>query len=149
MYRFVHDPESALYAAAFSGGGRSDDDFRAHVEQLRIAGQSADGRRVAAVIRMIPGHPFPTAYWRSEVAKMVTSGNLKADLAVLSNSNVIRGVLSAVSWLVPRNSARFRMFTSWEAAESWLAEGRGAPIDGLEAMLEEVVRASSPEAKAS
>jgi len=149
MYRFVHDTENALYAAAFSGGGNPDDDFGAHVEQLRIAGKAADGRRIAATIRMIPGHPIPSARWRSEVGKMMTSGDLRADLAVLSDNAVIRGVLTAVSWIVPKDKVRFRMFNSWDAAESWLIEGRNAPVNGLKQMLDGVVDASSPEAKAS
>jgi len=139
MYRFEHDPENQLFAAALSGGGDLNDDFGTHIAELRKAGQAAKGKqRLAIVVAMQPGHPVPTAAWRSKVATMMTSGDVVGDLAVLSSNPVIRGVLTAVSWVISGDNMTFKMFPSWEAAEVWLTGIRGGSVDPLGEMAKRV-----------
>jgi hypothetical protein len=148
MYRFEHDPRDHVYAGALSAGGDPNDDFGTHIEELKKAAAIANGSRLAVVVVMLPGHPVPSAAWRSKVGELMTSGELVADLAVLSSNPVIRGVLTAISWVASGDDVQFRMFGSWEAAEAWLEKRRGGSLGRLAELVKNVSDPDRPSQQA-
>jgi hypothetical protein len=132
MYVYELHPEELLYVCSLSGGGDADADFSTHVEQLRAASAQVGDRVLRVVVRLRPGHPVPNARWRSRVGELMSDEGFSARLAVISSNPVIRGVLTAVSWVASRERVGFKMFNSLAAAQAWLAEETGAPLPDLE-----------------
>ncbi|RLB56882.1 MAG: hypothetical protein DRJ42_02130 [Deltaproteobacteria bacterium] len=139
MYRFIHKPDHHLFVCALYGGGKPAEDFATHFRELRKAGLAAGQNRLTVVVLLRPGHPLPPPSARSEVAALMSSGDVLADIAVISTNPVVRGVLTAVSWVKSGDMVTFRMFPTWAHASPWLEERRGGPLGPADQLITELM----------
>jgi hypothetical protein len=142
MFRLAFDTASVTAVGIFSGRENVDADYRAYIDSIHsldnIATQQRHTRGVYALI-IDPENPPPNAMWRRRIAD--SSAHLQSNplVSVITNSIVIRGVVTAVNWIRPPLYV-IKCHESIEISAEWIREQRGTDVLALMRRLERECR---------
>lgn len=135
-YRHELDGPGALLASRFIKGGDPARDFAEHLdvfeEVTRLRAGGSD--RYAILIVFDPGFPVPDARTRQRAATVTSASHFDPCLAVVSNSPLMRGVLTAVGWL-RRHHVDQEVVSEVDQGLRWLETRRGAQLPELSRMV--------------
>src|ERR1017187_1872266 len=102
MFRGVIDIPSGLAVWLFTAGQNTEDDWRAYCDALGAVYREYAGQRCPFAVQVIdPQSSDPTAKWRREIADASARVPKGSAIAIVSQSRIVRGVITAVSWLRP------------------------------------------------
>jgi len=134
MYQDEFSKADLYYVCRFTPGGDADEDYRRHIDGMRAAIKAAAARpeQLTIVIVQDPGYPAPNAHWRQIVAEMTSHPQFKATTAIVTSNALIRGVITALSWLRPRHYKE-ELWADAAAALAWLEKERGRALPELRA----------------
>ena len=141
MYYSEFNQARAVLVCRIARGGDEANDFGPHIERLTSAAEATFGLgpRLALLIVIDPGHPLPDSVWRRRVAEATSNAHFKPYFAVVTDNQLARGMLTALSWLRPQ---RFEAHVgpSEERAVAWLESKRGEQLPEVRLLLERVMR---------
>jgi hypothetical protein len=146
MYTHAIDETHAVLLGVYSGAKEAGDVGRC-VESMQRTDRIALGQKRGALFVVIPdpGYPSPNSQDRRRFAALKESCCAGPSLFVLvTRSSLLRGVITAVSWLSPNNE-RWRAVTceSFFEATARAAEFRAPAAEALRA-LDRGLRAGLP-----
>jgi hypothetical protein len=103
----------------------------------RECGQRPDG--ILKVMIFAPGYPRPSATTRKRVTDVIKRSRVrKYFFAMVTESILIRGILTAIQWVQPAPPGHeYTAHATFEDAARWLEERRGAPLPFLDRLLAE------------
>ncbi len=106
-------------------GATTDADYARYITAIRqMDERGRNYTKPAAVLVADPDAPVPNATWRKRIAEVTTEVRSDAVFALVSESPLVRGVLTALNWIhPPRYQAR--AFANVEDAAAWFTEVRG------------------------
>jgi hypothetical protein len=137
VYAFDFDPQRLLFVCRLSRGGDADQDFATHLAELKKAAMvaAATDQKLATAVHLQFGHPIPGAQWRAKVGELMSDPSLHITIAVISKNPVVRGVLTAVSW-VAGDKFDYKMVPHPKGAGEFLSERTGREIPELAPLFE-------------
>ena len=141
MLTITTDEGAGTAVWLFTGVENSDTDYERYVVSLgelkRMAQQLGHGAGLLVAER---GNPPPNARWRQQIAEASKAYPPNCAFALVSESVLVRGVLTAINWLRPPTYDVIAVATVDEAL-AWVVARRGeASRDGLRACLERARR---------
>jgi hypothetical protein len=118
--------------AAVEHTTKQHEDFMAAVQKLDDDG-AAHGRPVSFLLVLDPGTPSPSAYWRQLYAEQRAGlKSPQAHIAIVTQSAVLRGVLTAMNWIKPDPAhVKSVHHASVQDAVTWLEQARQEPLPQL------------------
>lgn len=141
MYYSDFNEARAILVCRIARGGDEANDFGPHIERLLSAARATEGAavRLALLIIIDPGHPLPSSVWRRKVAEATGNPAFRPYFAVLTDNPLVKGMLTALSWLRPQ---RFEAHVTGDEARalSWLESKRGEPLPELRLMFERIMK---------
>jgi hypothetical protein len=132
VYRFTFDPEQCLLVCRLSKGGTPEENFGRHLQEMEKANKVATTHKKHLLVMVVMkfGHPVPDATWRAKVGAFLSDHGDNISLAVVSKNPVLRGVLTAVSW-VTKTRIDYKMVGNLNEAGAFLSERGGKALEGL------------------
>ncbi len=141
MLTITTDETTGAAVWLFTGTQNSDADFERYVASLRDL--AAMARRLghgAGLLVAARENPPPNANWRKKIADASNHYPPNCSFALVSESMVLRGVLTAINWLRPPTYDVIAVATVDEALD-WIAARRGeGSRDSVRACLERARR---------
>jgi len=137
-----YDAAYGLVVFLFSGPENTDDDFRAYVDAIAMLKakveiwQAGPARLPAAMLVLDPGTPLPNARWRKEIAEVSADLRPPMLLAIVNDSSLVRGTVTAMNWLRPP-PFETGIFATFADAVGWIEAERGVKLPLLESLLVE------------
>lgn len=141
VFSFAKDDAAGVLVGIFSGTEVADQEYQRCIDAVEASDHAAVVRGQGHVVVLVTDHdtPRPPPSWRQRMA--ASNNSLRADtcyFAVVSPSLMIRGVFTAISWLMHNRAGR--TFVAWstfaEAAEG-ARKQTGKPLPQLEALYAE------------
>ena len=123
------DPADGLAVWVFTPGQNSDSSWQEYCDAIRAAAR-IDHPAPFGLQVIAPGSSDPPATWRRSIALAAAEVGERAAIAIVSRSVVVRGVLTAISWIRPPRYTLSMVATLDEAVA--LADA-GAPGRGKRA----------------
>lgn len=149
MYYSDFNEARAILVCRIACGGDEANDFGPHIERLLSAAEACKGRdvRMALLIIIDPGHPLPGSVWRRKVAEATGNPVFRPYFAVLTDNPLVKGMLTALSWLRPQ---RFEAHVTGDEARAvaWLESKRQEALPEVRVMLERIMR-KAPDRRSS
>ena len=142
MFTFSYDAAFRLAVFLFSGNENTDADYQAYCDiigKLATRLQAYEGSAVslpASVIVVDPHNPIPNARWRQEIAEVSARLRPPMIVAMVSDSSLVRGAITAMNWLRPP-PFEIQTFPTFEDALAWLETRREVKLPQLTALLSE------------
>ncbi len=130
VFTYAYDIQAMACVWLMSGTTNTDDDFARYVDTIaRFDAMAAGWDSAVAVMVVDKDNPRPDAVWRKRMADASTDIKCKPVFALVSQSPIIRGVLTAINWLRPP-PFETAAFASLEEATQWAEQrtGRRLPI---------------------
>ncbi len=139
MYFSKYQAETNLLVSRIVAGGDEAEDLQLHLERMVDATRETarGGPKAAVLVIFDKGHEVPTPLLRKRIAEITGRRDFVLHLAIVTESRLLRGVLTALSWL---RRAHFDTTVEPTAHKAirWLEEMRGEPLPGLMPMLSAV-----------
>jgi len=121
VFAFAYEPVSGTAVFHFSGTSNDDADFERYLAAVDQLDTLAGGRADAAVVTVVePGNPPPNAKWRQRIAERARGLRTQAIAVLVSDSPIIRGVMTVLNWLAPRRFREQTVTGSFEEAVEWV-----------------------------
>jgi hypothetical protein len=134
MFHGVIDIPSGLAVWLFTKGENSDADWQAYCSALEDVSRDLMKHPSPFAVQVIDAQSSdPNAKWRREIAHASVRVPGRSSIAIVSLSSVVRGVITAVSWLRPPTYTLHIVSTESEAfalADAG-SKGRGAHAAAL------------------
>jgi hypothetical protein len=113
----------------FSGTTNGDDDFERYIEEIKTLDSRSAGRENPAAILVVDkGNPVPDARWRRRIAEeSAVLVSRKPLFAVVSDSRVVRGVVTAINWIRPP-PYEWSVHERFEDAVRWVEGKKGLSL---------------------
>lgn len=128
MLTLATDEASSVAVWLFTGPHNSDEDYDRYVASLvdlrRVAAARGGGVGLLFVER---ANPVPNARWRRRIAEASESYPPNCLFAVVAESVVVRGTVTAINWLRPPTYDLTVVGTIPEAL-AWVGARREAPV---------------------
>ncbi len=141
MYCAKTDPKLGLAVWCWSTATVSNEDWRRHLsDMLAVREWNHLTARPCVLLYMHDTRFVPDARQRKDIAEYSRHPNYRPNLAVLSQSPMIRGAMRAFAWLTPKQPYRIAPFADIHDALRWLEEDRGKPLPQLLQLLGEALR---------
>jgi hypothetical protein len=141
VFSFAKDDAAGVLVGVYSGAQMSDADYERCIGAIEASDHAAVVRSSGHVCILVTDDdtPRPSPSWRQRMA--ASNNSLRADtcyFAGVSPSVMIRGVFTAISWLM--HSRAGRTFVAWSTFAEAAAGARkttGRPLPNLEALYAE------------
>jgi len=130
VFTYAYDVQGMACVWLMSGTSNTDDDFARYIATIQRFDTMAAGWSSAVAVMVVDkDNPRPDAVWRKRMADASTHIRSKPVFALVSQSPIIRGVLTAINWLRPP-PFETAAFASFEEATQWAQQrtGRSLPI---------------------
>jgi hypothetical protein len=138
VYSKACSADPAMLVITFAGSNTSDAEYGEVVQALQQLHRDADGRVALAIVVVANGHAAPNAYWRGRFAAVEQSRTGRHLFALVTESPLIRGVFTAVSWLMPeKTNYHGYAVSSFDAAVAAFEKMEGQPLDRLRVLFAE------------
>lgn len=138
MFTYAYDERACAAVFFFTGQTNDDADFTRYLEAVDELDRLANGRPEAAVVTVVErGNPPPNAKWRQKIGERSNALKTRAVAVLVSESPVIRGVMTVLNWLAPKRFEASTTVSTWEEAITWIEARRGARREVLERLLGE------------
>ena len=148
MFSQAWDPVDALVVWLFSHEENSDDDYERYIRCIHeMDARGADRELPAAILVVDPGQPAPNAAWRRRIAEASATMKSKALFAVVSESAVVRGVVTAINWIRPP-PYEHAVERSFDDAVAWIERRRGRALHNPRKLLAEAREVAAERARA-
>jgi hypothetical protein len=110
----------------------------AAIEDLDRKGRE-DDHSIAMVFVVARDNPAPDAYWRRRFAEQrKTFGSPRVLLSIVTQSAVMRGVLTAMRWIAPEPPTMTCVtHATFEKCAEWVEQNQGTPRTALRALLDD------------
>lgn len=138
MYSLCSD-EAGVMVGVFSGSSETEEGWARCIESVRAADDAALARGVPLVCILVSGadRPRPPPVWRKRMAAGQSS--VRSPLyffAFVAPNALIRGVFTAISWMVKPPSAGHAAVAvaTFADAARWVRKVTGRPYPNLEAL---------------
>lgn len=151
MYFSDFHPERSLLVCRLARGGDEANDFGPHMDRFRSAAEANVGReqKLAILVVIDAGHPMPGSAWRARIAEVTGLPIFQPYLAIVSQNPLVRGVLTALSWIRPKHYDD-TVVPNIREGIAWLEKMRGEPLPELVGMVDRVMREGGlPDEKAA
>lgn len=128
MLRLSIDEDAAVAVWVFSGTSNTNEDYERYVHSLIDLRERA--RRLGGGTGLLVserGNPPPDATWRRRMAEASADYPPNCLYAMVSESVVVRGVVTAINWIRPP-TYQFTAVATVPEAMAWLAARREPPI---------------------
>ncbi len=131
MYSVAHSADPPAMVLLFAGRETSDSEYEGVIGAWERLFRDAKGRPAVGVVVVPVGHAQPNVFWRRRFAEVHGKESGPVYVAVVTQSAVIRGVITAVNWLMRRRANyHSHAFDTIEAAAEKLRSVEGLR-DGL------------------
>lgn len=141
MLKLSTDFNSHVMVAAMASGQTQEEHGQVYAAIAALDRSGRDhGRPIAFVFLVAADNSAPDAHWRRRFAEQrKTLGSPRVFLTIVTQSAVMRGVLTAMNWIVPQP----RMMTStthatFEECAAWIEQVQGTPRAVLARLRDEV-----------
>jgi hypothetical protein len=146
MYAFRADDEMAATVGVFTGSSDTDADWALSIESVRAMDDVALAQRAPLVCIMVvgPESPRPPPLWRKRMAEGQNAVRSPFYyFALVAPSALIRGVFTAINWMVkPKFIAhRARATSTFAEATHWVRHSTGTAYPSLERLYGEALLA--------
>src|SRR4051812_32086536 len=121
------DLDDRVVVWLFTGPTNSDDDFQRYVDSMAKFDALCAGKDGAAVLISDSGNPGPDSAWRKKIADASTTLASKPAFALVSQSALLRGVMTAINWIRPP-SYPCKAVATLDEAERWLTSTMKRPL---------------------
>jgi hypothetical protein len=150
MLDLTSDLQACVMVAAMAGGQVSADHERVYaaIEELDRRGRE-QRHPIAMVFVVAADNPAPDAHWRRRFAEQRrTFGSPGVFVSIVTKSAIMRGVLTAMSWIAPEPPhMTTTTHATLEEAAAWIEKNQGTPRAALRALLDEAQAARRPSAR--
>jgi hypothetical protein len=134
MFQGTLDIPNGLAVWLFTKGENTDADWQAYCDALENVSRDLMGHPSPFAVQVIDAQSSdPNAKWRREIAHASVRVPARSVIAIVSLSSMVRGVITAVSWLRPPMYTLHIVATETEAfalADTG-SKGRGAHAAAL------------------
>jgi hypothetical protein len=141
MLKISTDLNAHVMVAAMASGQTQEEHGQVYAAIAELdRGGREHAHPIAFVYLVAPDNSAPDAHWRRRFAEQRrTFGSPRVFLSIVTQSAVIRGVLTAMNWIVPQP----RMMTStthrtFEECATWIEQVQGTPRAVLSRLRDEV-----------
>jgi hypothetical protein len=132
------DLGARVLVASMAGGQVAADHERVYaaIEDLDRRGREL-ARPIAMIFVVGPDNPAPDAYWRRRFAEQrKTFGSPHVYLSMVTQSAIMRGVLTAMNWIAPEPpNMTSATHATFEESAAWVEVQQGTPRTVLRALL--------------
>jgi hypothetical protein len=140
VYSFCSD-ETGVMVGVFSGSSETDEGWTRCIESVRAADDAALARGVPLVRILVSraGRPRPPPVWRKRMAKGQSSVRSPLySFAFVAPNALIRGVFTAISWMVkpPSPGHVTAAVATFADAATWVRKVTGRPYPKIEALYD-------------
>lgn len=136
MFTEAVDRPRGLVVWLFSGRENSDADLEAFVRSIAEMSSRRDGPPTSAICVVDPGNPPGNAAWRKRIAEASAAAPSEACVVLVTRSVVVRGVLTAVLWLL-RPTFAVSTHETFDEALAWTQSRRGRDLPALRRLYEQ------------
>lgn len=142
MYAYAYDRTSGTMVGMLARPFNEDSDNHQLLESIMLQQAGVTNPAVGGVFILMvdPQNPHPNASWRRRFAETRDRVRFaRYSFAVVTPSQPLRGVLTAVNWIRPLSS-RFEAeaFSTFDDAVRWIEEKRGQKLVAVNHLSEEV-----------
>lgn len=132
MYTVAHSTDPPAMVILFAGRDSTEAEYEGVVQAWERLYRDANGRPAVGVVVVPIDHAQPNAYWRRRFAEVHGKETGPMQVGVVTESALIRGVITAVNWLMhARPNYRASAFDSVDAAAKKLGSVEGVGPDTL------------------
>lgn len=149
MFSSAFDAVSGNALWLFSGSTNTDADYQAYVDSIHQTLQACGPRQdlPAAILLVDAGNPVPNAAWRKRIADASAAVPCPMLFAVVSDSILVRGAITAVNWIRPP-PYEIAVHEKLDGAVRWIEEKRGKKTTMFQRLHDEARRgAPSPSSR--
>ena len=140
-YVAVTDPAQGLAVWCWVGPTVTAEQWAAHLDDMRALREWSHLRcRPSVIIHMADSLWTPNAVQRRDIARESAHPEYRPNLAVVTRSPFVRGVIQTFSWLQKSRPYRIDVFPELATAIRWLEDDRGKPLPSLLDLLAEAHR---------
>src|SRR5450432_2600596 len=125
MFHGVIDMRSGLAVWLFTKGENTDADWQAYCDSLQEVSRNIHHPAPFAVQVIDAQSADPNAKWRREIARVSMRVPAHSSIAIVSLSSIVRGVITAISWLRPPTYKLHIVATESEAFALADADSKG------------------------
>ncbi len=129
MYACRYAKQDALYVTVWRGASNTDEDWEGAASDIRAVGQ--DGARhpagVTVLVDVGAENPSPGSLQRKRMGQAIATAfaTVKLCVAVVTPSACIRGVITAIEWILPKHPMRIvASHGTLDLALAWLETQR-------------------------
>ncbi len=138
MFTYAYDEKACAAVFLFTGDTNDDEDFERYIEAVDELDRLANGRPEAAVVTFVErGNPPPNAKWRQKIGERSRLLKTRAVAVLVSESPMIRGVMTVLNWIAPKRFEDQTTLATWEEAITWVEARRGSRRLVLNVLLRE------------
>jgi hypothetical protein len=139
MLELSLDVEAHVLVASMAGGQVAEDHAKVYaaIEELDRAGHE-QRHAIGMLFAVARDNPAPDAYWRRRFAEQrKTFRSPHVFLSIVTQSAIMRGVLTAMSWIAPEPpNMTCVTHPTFEQAAAWIEANQGTSRFALRALLE-------------
>ena len=136
MYTVAHSTDAPAMLILFAGRDTSDREYEGVVRAWQQLYRNARGRPAVGLVVVPAGHAQPNAHWRRRFAEVHGNETAPMEIAVVTESALIRGVITAVNWLMrSRANCHSHAFSTVDAAAERLCSIEGMTRDTFRLLL--------------
>jgi hypothetical protein len=138
VFSFATDDAIGAIVGVFTGTEQTDADYQRSMDAIEASDRAALARGLHHVCILVTDHdtPRPAPAWRQRMA--ASNDKLKSArcfFAVVSPSVLIRGVFTAIQWIMRKNDGRnFVAYSSFAEAAAAARKDTGLPLANLEGL---------------
>lgn len=136
MYHSELDERRRLLVCRLIASSNDELDFQTHLDRMLAACRATAGshQRVAILAIFDRHHGLPSAATRRRIAEVTSLPEFRPHLAIVTENAMVRGVLTALSWL-RRPRYESKLVATPEEAIAWLEMMRGEALPELFEMV--------------
>jgi hypothetical protein len=129
MFHGDLDIANGLAVWLFTKGENTDDDWQRYCDAMAAVSRELAKHASPFAVQVIDSQSSdPNAKWRREIARASTNVPKRSAIAIVSLSSIVRGVITAVSWLRPPTYKLHIVSSESEAFALADAEKRGRGV---------------------
>ncbi|CAN5344429.1 hypothetical protein BH09MYX1_BH09MYX1_06230 [soil metagenome] len=129
MFSHEFDPELGTAIFLFSGTVNTDDDYTRYLAAVADLDRACVGRKDAVALQVIEhGNEVPNAAWRKRIADATAVIQSRPLFVLVTDSAMIRGVLTAINW-IRKPTYEFAIAKTFDEAVVLASTFRGSSLD--------------------
>lgn len=141
VFRYSFESVTGTAVLLFTGDRNDDSDFERYLAAIDDLDAKAGGRDDALVLTVVdPGNPPPDAVWRKRIAARSRTLRTRATSILVSDSPLVRGVVTVLDWLAPKRFREQVTVATFEEALAWVARRQIGREVVLRRLLDEARR---------